>query len=306
MDKGNGLKLTCAVFLIFTGICAARAQTASELLYNYAPKSEATVPEAAAPGYFIPQETFTAPQRTKSADKPFNVKPCKVLNFKVTLEGWSRPGVVGDSTPCSLIAISTQATCPEGPCYNTACSALMHYSAIVDLPPEEELLYPSCNFRQEYFGERGYYENGVKRYLQFIPTSRVDFMGSVQWAPGSDMAAVPGFSHRYKVDFYDLPGFSPTYFDGTPNATSPEWLPLDWNFMYRAYLGPKYEDYRDEDYVYIKVFMRTGVPPDLAIPGELRQVTLQEWQDYSRQLQAMNLPVIGAKSGQTRHPEDIP
>lgn len=39
--------------------------------------------------------------------------------------------------------------------------------------------------------------------------------------------------------------------------------------------------------------MRTGVPPDLGLPGEFRLVTLQEWQDYGRKLQAMNLPTVG-------------
>jgi hypothetical protein len=293
MSIRKGTEIFCAGLFIFAGVCAARAQTASGSLSGYVLQAGPPVPLAAAPNYFAPPEGFPVPSRLKAIEKKPNVNPCKVLDFKIILEGWSRPGVIGDSTPCSLVAISTQASCSEGPCYNIACSALMHYSAIVELPPEEELLYPACNFRQEYLGERGYHENGIKRYLQFIPSSRVDFMGSVQWAPGSDLVPVPGFPNRYKADFYDLPGFSPTYFNGTPNATSPDYLPLDWNFMYRAYLGPKYEDYRDEDFIHVKVFMRTGVPPDLSMPGEFRFVTLQEWQDYGRKLQAMNLPTVG-------------
>lgn len=116
-------------FLILAGVCAARAQPVSELLSGYARQPAPSVPLAAAPDYFAPPESFAFPERVKTAEKKPNVSPCKVLDFKIILEGWSRPGEIGDNTPCSLVAIPTQASCPEGPCYNIACSALIHYSA---------------------------------------------------------------------------------------------------------------------------------------------------------------------------------
>ena len=223
---------------------------------------------------------------------------CGIREFKIILEGWTRGNGPKNPQPCSVIPISPQPTCTEAPCFNIACRALLHYHAMVELSSQTGRLYPACNFKQQRMGRRSHYDGGKRPLDQYEPEPVQDFAGSVEDAPGYHIEAVPGQPRLFSVDFYDLPGWLQAYWNGQPNATAPKWFPLDWHYMYRAYLGPKQWNILEDDYLYARIDMEARVAPELAIEKSQSLGTLDQWKAFQKSLKDLeNSPGALTPSG---------
>lgn len=240
-------------------------------------------------------ETLAGRSREEVSRPPFAAAPvpeqagvpglCRVLSFEVSADGWTGDREPIARTPCRVAPVAPQPTCLQSPCFNTACRAVLRYRALVELDPGETRLWPSCYFKQQRLGRRSH-QDGERRVLdQFEPRPTLDFEGSVE-ANGLAFSKrpVPGRPGHFEVEFYDLPGWAAAYWTGRPNATAPRWFPLDFRYMYRAYLGPKRRDISEEDYRYAGVDMEARVSPAAEIERGQRAGSPADWSRFQREL----------------------
>ncbi len=220
------------------------------------------------------------------AERSWAGPACEVKEFRMILEGWTR-GSLAAPAPCRVAPIEPQPTCPRAPCYNVACKAVIRYHAVVELPAGVDRLWPACFFKQQRMGLRSHRESGARKLDQYEPRPTQDFAGSVEHAVGYRWEAVPGRPRHFSVRFYDLPGWLERYWHGRPNAVAPKWFPLDWRYMYRAYLGPKTGDIAEDDYAYVRVDMEASVSPDPGVWHAQSPSTVALWEAFRRELAGM-------------------
>ncbi len=225
---------------------------------------------------------------------------CRVESFKVQLDGWTRTDWKTPE-PCSVKPIAPNATCTEAPCFNLACHAILHYVAVVELSPGETHVFRPCFFKQQRMGSRGHNDGGERKLDELDATETYDFSGSPE--TGLKMRPVEGRPDHWAVEFYDIPGWYAAYWNGVPNAVAPKWFPIDWHYMYRAYLGPKHEGIEPGDYQYVRVDMEASVAPEPGIAHAQAYRSLADWLAFKTELQA--LPPLPAPPEDKGAPADL-
>lgn len=270
---------------------AAAAMSSSAAASDFAPEMPRARFEASPqdPPQSIPIQPNSFREDPAATQDPKDWGLCRIEKFEVILEGWTGNTNSKEPVPCHVKPIEPQPqTCPTAPCVNTSCHGLMHYRVEVELSPGASALWPACYFKQQRMGYRSYNNKGVQTFVQFEPVPTYDFEGGI--GPGTAryrQETVPGKPNHYVFHFYDTPGWLSHYWDGRPNALAHKWFPMDWHYMYRAYIGPKRKDFADADYTYMHIDMEARVAPEMGVTHQQAAGSTASWSGLNKKLEAL-------------------